>query len=187
VSRPRISSRLTLPAVLAVLASFAACGGDDSDKPSETTGRTTTGATSTTASDGDSLITGEDISAAGEDSPAGTLLKWWQSLQFGDAQGARRLYAEDVSPRGLSDAIRRLKSAFVNSTIEVRETEAGSSVARLLVIISTSSGRGPSRRIDESPTTFRLVREDDAWKLADNRYLNARIRALDEAADANGG
>jgi hypothetical protein len=44
--------------------------------------------------------------------------------------------------------------------------------------------RGGRTRAVETPVVFRLVKQGDAWKLADNSYIDQRTRAQEEAANA---
>lgn len=131
----------------------------------------------------DTLIAGEDISDAGRDTPTAALLTWWQSLQFRDVPTARRLYAQGVPTKGLTEAIRKLADTHSRSRPIVREIHVDGARARLLVVIRASSGDCEDELVHETPATFRLIREG-TWKQADNRYLEARLRALEDAERA---
>lgn len=131
----------------------------------------------------DPLISSEDISRAGRDTPAAALLSWWQSLQFRDVATARRLYAEDVRTKGLATAIRELAVPLSRSRPIVRQSEVRGDRARLLVVIRASSGGCEDETVHEAPAAFHMVREG-TWKQADNRYLEARLESLEEAERA---
>ncbi|HEX8122366.1 MAG TPA: hypothetical protein VF549_13980 [Solirubrobacteraceae bacterium] len=175
MSESRIAACVVRAAVLLALLAAGGCGGDD--EPTRTGAASSAqreGLTSTSA-----LISREDISAAGRDSPGAALLSWWQNLQFRDVDGARRLYARGVEP-SLAPAMRELRAYIVQNRLTVVQTDIDGNRARVLVLFRTVA-RGQPQAVRETPATFRLVRED-GWKLADNLFLASIGRALDEAA-----
>ena len=135
------------------------------------------------------VLTSEDIGRFPEGSPTRALYDWWRAIQFRDIEGAKSLYASGVKVGDLLRDIGSLYPPVSASRPSVVDSNVTNTTAKLYVIIQTlpldSSGQVRSgTRAIEVPVVFRLVKQDGSWKLADNGYIDQRVRAQDEAAAA---
>ena len=155
-----------------LLTALAATGcGDDDKEPSAA-------ATSAIDAPRDLFISREDISRAGGDTPARTLLRWWQALQFGDLEVARDQYAGEVDVDRLAVQVPKIGRRVQAARPLVLEKYVKTATAKLHVVLQGAlfPEDGPVRVI-EVPATFRFVREDGKWRLADNAFVTQVLRA----------
>jgi hypothetical protein len=136
------------------------------------------------------VLTSDDVNRFPEGSPTRALNEWWRAIQFRDIEAAKRLYASGVKVDDLEHQVASLApplSASRPSVVDIDETDKS---AKLYVIVQTlplrATGqvqRGGTRAV-ETPVVFRLVKQGDAWKLADNSYIDQRVRAQEQASRA---
>jgi hypothetical protein len=152
-------------AVALLVAVLSGCGGEDRSGEREV------------ASPRDLLVTRADILRAGPNSPGGTLLRWWRTLQSGNLSMARHFYANPVRSEQIRRQMRTLRPFIAASRPLVRGTVRNAVRARLYVFIRGASfSQRDEPSITETAATFRLVKQG-SWKLADNSYLASRLRA----------
>jgi hypothetical protein len=136
------------------------------------------------------VLTSEEVNRFPEDSPARGLYSWWRAIQFRDVQAAKQLYANNVDVGDLEHQVVSLNPPLSASRPSIVDTDETSSAAKLYVIVQTlplqPSGqiRGGGTRAVEIPVVFRLVKQGGAWKLADNSYIDQRVRAQEAATKA---
>jgi hypothetical protein len=136
------------------------------------------------------VLTSDDVNRAPAGSPNRTLLTWWRAVQFRDIPSAKQEYANGVDVGDLEHQIASLSPPLSASRPSVVDTSETGNAAKLYVIVqtlplgATGAVRGGRTRAVETPVVFRLVKQGDTWKLADNSYLDQRTRAQDAAAKA---
>lgn len=177
----RASLRLALLVLVVALPSITGCG-SDGDGETPTTPVRESGAT--IDSPRDLIVTREDIARAGNRSPAATVLSWWQSVQFQDAQRARSLYAKRVDVKRLPADIRDLSAFFVGARPVISQTDIRGERARVLALVQSATFAEGKGYVSETPTTFQLAREDGGWRLADDRFMASRRQAQEAAERA---
>jgi hypothetical protein len=134
------------------------------------------------------VLTSEDVNRAPADSPNRTLLTWWRAVQFRDIPAAKQEYANRVDVSDLEHQVVSLSPPLSASRPSVVDTSESGDEAKLYTIVqtlplqATGAVRGGRTRAVETPVVFRLVKQGDTWKLADNSYLDQRTRAQEEAA-----
>lgn len=126
------------------------------------------------------LVSRQAVERQAPGSPARALLEWWRTMQFDDAPAAAGLYSErvEIDPKRLADELELAGAAFDArpGIVEVQEEGRRATVLALL----ERRTRNPNGRVDvlRRARAFHLVREDGAWKLADNRYLERAARTV---------
>jgi hypothetical protein len=152
--------------VLAVAMTSSGCG--SSDNTSDVAPKTPD----------DLLVTKSDIEAAKPDSPARTLLSWWQAIQFNDARKAVSFYAKGISESHLESQLRSA-SPQSQQKLEVEETSYSGHRATVYVVIitGTTTPGGELNTISRQTTSFYLVRRSGRWLLNNNHYLSSRAAA----------
>lgn len=175
-------SRIAISSVaLGLLASgfVVACGSDDE----KASGTTADGTAVASVSDPNSpvppnIITDKDLDSQPEGSPGRALLSWAQSIQFSDPDGVAALSTADALTKmggrdRLDKAIGYMGATFERITI-VGQAESTDSAARLRVWLSTYDAKG--KRVAYRPTTFSMVKDGDAWKVADLSLVLKTLR-----------
>ena len=129
--------------------------------------------------EGPTLVTKEQIERLPSDSPARSLFEWWRALQFDDLQGAVGYYARSVgvTPSKLDHLmVVGANPLGLGARLRLVDVETDADAATVFVLMETvaraPNGREEKRRV---PRAFHMVREDGAWKLADNRYLKRTV------------
>ena len=136
------------------------------------------------------VLTSDDVNRTPANSPNRTLLTWWRAVQFRDIPAANEAYANGVNVSDLEHQVVSLSPPLSASRPSVVDTSETGNAAKLYVIVqtlplgATGAVRGGRTRAVETPVVFRLVKQGDAWKLADNSYIDQRTRAQEEAANA---
>jgi hypothetical protein len=134
------------------------------------------------------ILTSDDVNSVPADSPTRTLYNWWRAVQFRDFPGAKQEYAKDVDVSNLENEVQSLPTPLSASRPTVIDTNLTGRAAKLYTIVQTlplgptGQVRAGATRAVETPVVFRLVKEGDAWKLADNSYIDQRYRAQQAAA-----
>jgi len=133
------------------------------------------------------LITESEIKDAGERTPTGTLLAWWQALQFNDAETAARSYANGVTDEEHIAA--QLRAAgppnLAMPGIEEVTVRDGHALVYAIVISATVTKSNRIDMISRRPVTFRLTRDDGRWLLVDNDFLAERAAAARAFRDSS--
>jgi hypothetical protein len=128
----------------------------------------------------DLQVTSKDIHRAGPNSPGGALLHWWQALQLGEIATARDAYASSADTTHLYNEVKHLEYYIIRSHPEIVEGKARGGRARLHTTIDEATFRegNPNELlvVFQTLTSFRLVRENGDWKLANNHYLAQLFR-----------
>jgi hypothetical protein len=136
------------------------------------------------------VLTSEEVNRFPADSPARALYSWWRAVQFRDIPSAKQAYANGVDVGDLEHQVVSLNPPLSASRPSIVDTVQTDKAAKLYVIVQTlplqASGqvRGGGTRAVEIPVVFRLVKQGDTWKLADNSYIDQRIRSQEAAANA---
>jgi hypothetical protein len=116
------------------------------------------------------------------------LFSWWRAAQFRDIPGAAALFADGVNTKGLEGDLAALSPPLAASRPAIIDVVEEGGAATIYAIVQTIPLRGSTGRVGaggnravESPATFSMVKEGEEWKLADNRYLEQRVRAQEQA------
>lgn len=130
-------------------------------------------------SSSDSITTGDLIDAG--DSPAATVLHWWQDLQLGLAP--RRIRALYAPSAGVTvAAVRREVSAtrylFLLTKPVVADVATGTHTAEVFALILNGKLDAASARSTVTPYIFHLARIGVRWLLSDDAYMNAKATYL---------
>jgi hypothetical protein len=117
------------------------------------------------------LLTDSDVDAVGASTPYGSVLRWWQALQLGDAKGVRRSYARPVSGREARRQIDHFRPRFSQPLDPEVEMRRNRSTVDVLVRAATRDEDTPGVvGIDDFSATFRLVQKDAGWRLRAGTY-----------------
>jgi hypothetical protein len=131
------------------------------------------------------VVRTSEIEAQDAGSPQRALLEWWQSFQFGDAQGV----ASRTSPNTL-DAIGRAQLAKLVRThgqglqgVEVlgasEDGDLASVRAGLLTFQPEKQGEPPPDTPTASrPATFAMRKDGDEWQFSETAFLTPMIESL---------
>lgn len=126
----------------------------------------------------DLLVTKSDIREAGADTAGGTLLRWWQALQFGDVPTAMTLYSTPPPESELERQLKKLKSILAVTRLEIHEQDTSDGdEARVLAVLRSASFGESGPVISDTPATFVLRREGEDWRLPDNSWVEERYEA----------
>ena len=133
------------------------------------------------------VLTSSDINRFSPGSPARALYNWWRAIQFRDIESAKALFAANVKSGDLLSKLTSLYPSVSASRPVIVDSELTHDTAKLYVILQTLpldfSGQVRRNTSDtEVPIVFRLVRQGGEWKLADNGYIDQRIRIQEQAA-----
>ena len=171
--RPPRRGALPLIAALGCLGAsvvVVSCG-TDADKSSAETQTSTVDRPGATYPN---VVTEEEIGHYPEGSPQRAVLDWFQSVQFRDEAGVRaNTTSQEVErvSRGTLDAAVRLIGPALGKPRIVSTRSRGDEAAIRLFVQSFVPGR--VKPVGETPTTFRLTRASNKWRVNDVRYLIA--------------
>jgi hypothetical protein len=180
----RVSVAIASPLIL--LAFATGCGSSDHD--------TTTRPSFTRLHE--FQVTAEEVSDAGQGSPAAALLGWWRSLQLSASSKssqsnpkaydeAKAAYARSVNLRrtdhrrlSLRGEIDALSSYLRRSRPEVDRVTERDGTARISAVINSGIFKDPThvRLIRRTPASFELRQEAGTWKLANDDYLRQTVQ-----------
>jgi hypothetical protein len=130
------------------------------------------------------VVTAQDIHRYPEGSPVRTVLLWWRSLQFGNAELAARYYSPKLglTPKELERVLTVGPGILgVNAGLRVVDVEKWGSRGTVLAFL-TKEFRHPNGRTDKTSVTasFNVVQQGGRWYLADNRYIDRVVRNIKE-------
>jgi hypothetical protein len=132
------------------------------------------------ASSKEALISGREVRAAGR-SPAGTVLRWWQLVQF----SARTVdilpfYDADARPslRQLTKQLAATRYYFVDRKPFITDQQIDGSNARVFFLLARRPG---DTQVD--PSVVALTRSASSWQLADNDLVARRYKTEQSFAD----
>jgi hypothetical protein len=124
---------------------------------------------------GPTLVTKAQIASLPEGSPARTVFEWWRALQFSNPIIAARYYSSKlhVTPMTLEKQLEFGPGAHnlaARPHLVGTDLDGDHAVVNVLLENQTTN---PNGRTDKNQTArgFNLVREDGAWKLDENMYL----------------
>lgn len=126
------------------------------------------------------LVTTAQVDRHPEGSPTRAFFEWWRSMQFDNPAQAARYYSRELglTPLKLDKQLRYGTGALsLNQRPRVLEVDEDGDTATLFTVLESST-RNPNGRLDtvRSPRAFNLVREDGAWKLSDNMFIERGVR-----------
>ena len=128
------------------------------------------------------VVTGSEIEAQEEGSPQRALLEWWQSFQFGDADGVLALTSQEtidqLGEKNLAELVSSTGQGLQG--IEVLDaTENGDTASvRVGLLLFTPAKEGeppPDEPTASTPDTFAMVNEGGEWLFAETAFLETRL------------
>jgi hypothetical protein len=154
-----------------LLAFVTACGGGGKAAPQALPGPA------------EQVLTREDVSKYGKDTPEYTFLGWWRDAQYANFRGYVEAY-----PRALQNQIeqdpraRRALDLFSGSARVARptiiDTQRRNGSATIYVEIKYRTPVGAKRYVTTTrPQAFVLVRQGGEWRLADDAFVQSSLPA----------
>ena len=125
------------------------------------------------------FVAGSEIRAAGENSAAGVVLRFWQAVQFGaptDVVTALFAPQAGVGAARLRREVRPIRYLFTRAKPQVVDVRREGPRTHVFTLV-TSGGLDVDRRQPGEPVVFSVVRAAGQWKLADDAFVRAKYRA----------
>lgn len=132
------------------------------------------------------LVTPLQIRRFPPDTPEGTLLRFWQALQYGDVTGARQLASSAAAKLGTARFSRLVAEAGPRlGGLRVEGTTVSDGRANVRVLVLAFAGR-PTHIASESPTSLPLARSQTFWQVSSLSYFLQRAPGLSLKASTRG-
>jgi hypothetical protein len=186
VSEPRRQSRTpwyfagAVVVVAAVVVIALLVSGGDSDDSSSTPANGGTEATLPPQ-----VVRTSEIEAQDAGSPQRALLEWWQSFQFGDAQGVvsrtTKATLDEIGAAQLRELVNLRGQGFQGVEVLGASVAGDTASVRAGLLTFQPKKKGappPDTPTASRPTTVVMKKEDDEWRFAETELLAPMIAGL---------
>jgi hypothetical protein len=187
-----------IAAFLTLAVGVLACGSDDEDEGSGTSGAveaqkeeveeageitTPIDASDVVKTFPPSIVTDGDVEAEKKGTPERAFLEWWQAFQFHDFETVEALTSKATLGAIDADQLRELVGVTTLQGIEILDVSESGSSAQINAGLLNFQPPGPDEPPPREPTsstpdTFAMTEEHGDWVFAETEYLELKLNAL---------